>query len=207
MAPRTPTISVSQSTSPGEKPPITAKKAKSATAPTHDAHRNLSRSLTLITSRGDVSTATNDTPASTDDQIGPGEQESDPRHPARRQRLPVQPEEADPVEDHRSRQLAGDRRGGDRAGADLADQYERRENVGRSERAAEQVVPLDMDRFADAPRLAAQHHDRGEQDRSDREGDRCGGEVPGELAEPGVDRGLQCDAAADDRHDQDREAP
>src|SRR3954447_803915 len=107
MAPRTPTISVSQSTSPGEKPPITAKKAKSATAPTQDAHRNLTRSLTLITSRGDVSTATNDTPGSANDQVGPGEQKPHPRHPACRQRLLVQTEEADPIEDHRGGELAG----------------------------------------------------------------------------------------------------
>ena len=49
-------------------------------------------------------------------------------------------------------------------------------------------------------------HDRGEQHGADGERDQRRGEAAGRLAEPGVDRRLEGDQAADDGHQEDGEA-
>ena len=74
-------------------------------------------------------------------------------------------------------------------------------------RSTKEEVPVHVRDFGDAPGLAAQHDDRAEEERADRERDRRRGEAPRVLAKSGVDRGLEGDTAPDDCHDQDRESP
>ena len=62
-----------------------------------------------------------------DDQERPGQQQADAQQPLPGDRRLLEPEDAHAVDHDRGRQLAGDRGGGDAAGADRADGDERRD--------------------------------------------------------------------------------
>src|SRR5665811_644156 len=72
-----------------------------------------------------------------------------------------------------------------------------------AEQSAEQVVPADVEGRAEPARLAAEHDDRGQGERPDREGDEGCRQPARGFAQAGVDRRLQGDQAADGGGEQD----
>ncbi len=76
----------------------------------------------------------------------PASRSRDPQDPRGRNRLLLEPEDSHPVDHDRKRELAGDRRGGDRPGADRRHGCQRTEDVGRPQDAAEQVIPAHVQR-------------------------------------------------------------
>jgi hypothetical protein len=62
-----------------------------------------------------------------------------------------------------------------------------------AEHAPEQVIPADVEGRGETPGLAADPHDRGQQQGPDRKRHERRRHASGRLAEPGIDRRLQGD--------------
>src|SRR5665811_644155 len=88
-------------------------------------------------------------------------------------------------------------------GADHRNRDQRVGHVDGAEQSAEQVVPADVEGRAEPARLAAEHDDRGQGERPDREGDEGCRQPARGFAQAGVDRRLQGDQAADGGGEQD----
>ena len=140
------------------------------------------------------------------DQVGAGQQQDDAGDPRRAEGRLLEPQDPQPVDDHRRRQLARDRGRRNAAGADRADRDQGHGHVGGAEHATEQVVPAHVEGRGEPARLPDQGDDQGQQQGPDRERDQGGRKVAGGAAEAGVDRRLERDQAADRGGEQHGEA-
>ena len=102
---------------------------------------------------------------------------------AERDRRFFEAEEAEPVDDDRHRELAGNGRGRHAAGAERADGEQHRRHVGGAEHSADQVVPAHVGRPRETCRASPlTTHDAEQQDRADDERDRGRRQRAGHLA-------------------------
>src|SRR5215207_4005792 len=125
----------------------------------------------------------------------------------RADRVLVEPEEPELVDDHAHRQLPGDRRGDDPACAERAHGHQHRRDVAGAEQAADQVLRRKRLRLRDLAEAAFREPgDHREDDRAGQEREERGLLVADRLAELGVDRTLEGDHPADDGGEHDCDA-